>query len=240
MKEIQFSVEVPTSLLKEICPLLDYDFIIASTYLQDKEYREHYLNQKGRYIILDNGAFETGESISTDDLFRVAGELTPNIIVIPDARNSYEKTVDKFAEFFHRIPYESPRGIFMGVLQGRSLDDYEDLLDKYKKNNISLIGIPYGVIDRITFIKNHPEVFFHVLGLPYFPEVLSLKHLPNIKSLDTSLPVKVAFNNQYLSNFDCLTAEIRPDVLTEAQVDILKTNINCIKNVCKFSSRLEY
>jgi hypothetical protein len=231
MDNVKFSIEIPTSLLTEISPLIDFDFVIASTYLIDKEYRNYYLNNKQRYVILDNGAFENGESIPIRDYINVMLELNPDIVVIPDVRHEYEKTLFKVDEFLGYFP-DMDTSIFMGVLQGKSTIDYEDLLEKYQRNNIRLIGVPYGTIDRITFIRNHPDISFHILGLPYFPELLSLRLLPNVVSIDTSLPVKYAGWGKAMINFDTLTIDERPKILNNIQTDRLKESIGILRRMC--------
>ncbi len=239
MVRIKFSSEIPPKVLKAqptLRDFLDYDFVIASMYLDSVEYKNYYLENKRPGTILDNGAFETGTSIDTKVYLRVIDELRPSIVVIPDVQHDCRSTLFRVDEFFDQLPSEFDTTCLMGAVQGSSIEDYEDLLEKYVRNGVQLIGIPYGVIDRVNFIKSHPEVKFHALGLQYFPELLSLRLLENVVSIDTSLPVKFAVNGKFLGNTDLLTIKERPDFekgFNNSQLVNLQCNLRFIQRVCE-------
>ncbi len=238
MDRIKFSAEIPPKVLEaqsELKQYLDYDFVIASMYLDSEVYRNYYLMNKRPGTILDNGAFETGASIDTKVYLRVIEELQPSIVVIPDVQHDCEQTLFRANEFFTQLPPGFDMSCLMGALQGSSVQDFEDLLEKYVRNGVQLIGIPYGVIDRVNFIQQHPEVKFHALGLQYFPELLSLRLLKNVVSIDTSLPVKFATNQKFLYELFPLTIKERPDF--EKGFDIfqgscLRWNLKFIWRIC--------
>jgi len=242
MERIKFSVEIPPKVLKvnpNLLTFLDYDFVIASMYLESEEYKDYYLNNQRPGTILDNGAFETGTAIDVGVYLRIMDELRPATIVISDVRRDCEKTLLKANEFFDRLPPGFDTNRLMGALQGNSIEDYEKLLGVYTERGVRLIGIPYGAIDRVNFIKQHPETKFHVLGLQYFPELLSLRLLENVVSVDTSLPVKFAANRKFLARCNCLTIEQRPDFdkgFDTVQSMYLFANLNFIHKICDRSN----
>jgi len=235
--KILYSVELPTEMLQGFSQYIDYDFIIASTWLEDPAYREYYLNNKRDYTILDNGAFETGKSIPVNQYASIIKELDPDIIVIPDVRYSYENTIKVAEEFLQHEELSDIRRNrdLMGVLQGTSLADYENLLNYYKMHGANIIGIPYGIIDRVPFMRKHPETTFHVLGLPYFPELLSIRLLPNVDSIDSSLPVKFAYQNELFMHNNIITVDARPPKgyeFTTTQSHYLRENLNMFRKLC--------
>lgn len=240
MSRIKFSSEIPPKVLidnPQLLKLLDYDFVIASMYLDDAAYRNYYLSHQRAGVILDNGAFETGESIPVSDYIRVIDELRPAIIVLPDVRQDCNKThlrVEEFAAFKIFEDYKADYK-FMGALQGKSYAEWRSLLSLYQDLAVDIIGIPYGTLDRISFIRNHPEVKFHALGLQYFPELLSLRLLKNVVSIDTSLPVKYAANQKLLRDLDPITIDERPSFgkgFNSRQMAYLIMNLEFIQEVC--------
>lgn len=242
MDRIKFSAEIPPKVLEaqpKLKQYLDYDFVIASMYLDSDAYRNYYLKNRRPGTILDNGAFETGSSIDTKVYLRVINELQPSIVVIPDVQHDCKQTLYRTNEFFDQLPSGFDVSCLMGALQGSSIQDFEELLEKYIRNGVQLIGIPYGVIDRVNFIQQHPEVKFHALGLQYFPELLSLRLLDNVVSIDTSLPVKFATNQNFLYDLFPLTIKERPDFekgFDTFQGSCLRWNLKFIWRVCNRTS----
>ena len=239
MDRIKFSSEIPSKVLianPQLLEFLDYDFVIASMYLEDAIYSNYYLSHRRPGTILDNGAFEIGESIAVNDYLEVIDELRPDIIVLPDSRQDWFITRDMVGEFVSRRPEEYKTSYkFMGVLQGLEYEAWESLLSYYQKLNVDIIGIPYGVLDRVNFIRDHPDVEFHALGLRYFPELLSLRLLRNVVSIDTSLPVKYAVNQKLLKDLDILTIDNRPSFgegFDSKQVAHLIKNLKFVREVC--------
>lgn len=239
MDQIKFAAEIPPKVLlthPQLRTFLDYDFVIASMYLESEEYKNYYLQNRRSGTVLDNGAFETGESIAVDAYVKVIDELRPEIVVLPDVRQNYQKTFSKVTEFFREAPLDYFTTYqFMGVLQGKSYNDWDYLLEYYISQGIDLIGIPYGTLDRTNFIRQHPDVKFHALGLQYFPELFSLRLLANVVSIDTSLPVKCAYAHIIMRHLNFITVDDRPDFekgFDNQQLPFLECNLEFITNIC--------
>jgi hypothetical protein len=227
------SVELPTKYLKDFSKYFDFDFVIASTCLEHPEYFDYYKN-KSRFMILDNGAFETGASINIEQYYEIAKELKPDILVLPDVfRNEVETMHLSFA--FLRFWQENkiPGMELMGVLPGETPNRILVEHTFFKAAGVKWFGLPYGnMIDRFQFLKAHPELEnIHILGLPALPEALSLKSLPNVVSIDSSLPVKCAVENKYLSKIIDSDSRAHPDK-NDLDEFILEYNLRLFKEIC--------
>jgi len=227
------SVELPVKYLKDFSKYFDFDFVIASTCLFYPEYFEFY-KSKSRFMILDNGAFETGRSINTQEYYEIAKQLNPDILVLPDVFKNEVGTMDlslSFLKFWknNKIKNIELMGVLPGETPNRILAEYEG----FKKEGVQWFGLPYSsMIDRFQFLKAHPEIEnVHILGLPTLNEVLSLCLLPNVKSIDSSLPVKCTGTDNFISK--CLTSNcpVLPD-----RVDLneskLEYNLEFFSNAC--------
>ncbi len=196
------SVELPIKYL-ELSNDFDFDFVIASTCVEYPEYFEYFLyRRKSRFTILDNGAFETGEALPDKMYIDIAEKLQPEVLIIPDVYKNMHKTMLRFNFFMKKNPLQNlPNTDLMGVLQAQgSVDNAEMLANLYNAQNIKWFGIPYAAgLDRYQLIKKHPEwENIHILGLPHLSEAIALVDLSNVKSIDSSLPVKAAMENKIL------------------------------------------
>lgn len=238
MSKILFASEIPTNALTEnprfVRKTTDYDFIIAPFCLEDEAYMTHYKIRSRRGAYLDNGAFENGVAMPTKEYLEIYNELDIDYLVVPDVRQNYKETLKRASSFLVNLPRDIKRTQLMGVLQGTSVKEYEELLKFYIKHGIFFIGISYGTINRIKFIYDHPQVKFHVLGLPYAPELLSLRLLPNIVSLDTSLPSKFTAKGLLIEDHDVLTIEERPKGNRFEKINwtLLKANLDYLHSLC--------
>jgi hypothetical protein len=238
---MQCSVELPIKYLKNYSKYFDFDFIIASTCLEYPEYLDYFCaRKKKRFTILDNGAFETGEAIPDEKYLELALKLQPDVLIIPDVFNNTSATLARFHSFmtnhYCSKVYYGAKIQLMGVLQAQgSVDNAELLAQEYtiSSNSIDWIGIPYiAGLDRYQLIKRHPEwKNVHILGLPHLVEVKMLQELLNVKSIDTSLPVKICKEKEYLhSSFN--SQEIVHPTDTNLGRDRLKWNLQYFTAMC--------
>ncbi|MHA1833412.1 MAG: hypothetical protein ACTSV7_05425 [Candidatus Baldrarchaeia archaeon] len=230
------SVELPIENLN-LSDQFDYDFVIASTYVEHLEYREWYQAATERFMILDNGAFETGEAMADDRYIDLAKKLMPNVLVIPDVYKKPKETLDRFSAFMNKWDHVEGVGDInlMGVIQaGGSVDMAHAMGILYDSYGVEWVGVPYACeLDRYQLILTHPEwENVHILGLPVLPEVLGLNLLENVKTIDSSLPVKATRERKKVD--DCLYAEtyVKPDDRT-LDVVLLEANLSAFRTVCQ-------
>lgn len=81
-------------------------FCLAHHYMNDKNYRQHFLNirsaDKNAFITLDNGAAE--ESLVTrKELIKIVKELKPSEVIAPDVLFNKDKTLENFHLFLDKM-----------------------------------------------------------------------------------------------------------------------------------------
>ena len=238
------SVELPIKYL-EYSDLFDYDFIIASTCLEHPEYLAYFMdapNGSHRFTILDNGAFETGEAIDDRVYIDLARKLRPNVLVVPDVYQDGHATISRATEFL-KVWEASPipNVELMGVLQG---DSWSALVAMYQTvyiHRCTYIGLPYATgVDRYQFLKAHPEIDnVHILGAPTLTEILALNLLPNVVSIDSSLPVKCTKDEKLLGKIWVSDSYTSPDA-DNLYVDILKKNLKMFTALCNGRAYVTY
>jgi hypothetical protein len=187
--------------------------------LENAEYY-NYFKRKAllkEHVILDNGMAE-GAVISLKKLVDMAIEMGVSEVIAPDTLYEGEKTRDQTAEFKVLFGDElAEHNIsIMGVVQGANFNDAMktfECLNIWKE--ISCIGIPFAglnwhkfnckvinntqsnMVSRIKFIDammiRPPRTAVHLLGC-YNPIELTY-YGANIRSCDTSLPIKCAINH---------------------------------------------
>lgn len=235
MQKMKCSVELPIENL-DLSDRFDYDFVIASTYVEHLEYRNYYVETE-RFRILDNGAFETGEAMEDYRYIQLAKSLMPNVLVIPDVYKKPRETLDRFYSFMDEWGRTADvRDInLMGVIQAGGFVDMAHAMGMlYNSNGIEWIGVPYACeLDRYQLISAHPEwEHVHILGLPVLTEVHSLRLLENVKTIDSSLPVKATKEHRKVR--ECLHAGLyaKPDDKT-LDKKLLKENLDAFWNICQ-------
>jgi len=234
------SVELPVKYLN-YSEHFDFDFIIASTCLEYPEYFEYYKKRLGnRLTILDNGAFETGEAISDDVYMTLARELQPDILVVPDVYGDNAATgcrAVNFMNMWKRQPIKNTE--LMGVLQGESWRILDAMYRVVYKPKCKYIGFPYATgVDRYQFLKAHPEIEnVHILGLSVLTEVYGLLQLPNVMSIDSSLPVRCAAETELIDAALSSNSYVKPDE-TELDTLALSYNLQMFTAICRGESKI--
>lgn len=239
---MKYSVELPINYLDK-SDQLDYHFIIASHCLEHPEYYEFYKNRnKSKFTILDNGAFETGEAIEDSDYLEIIKILSPDVVVIPDVYKNPKATLARYTEFMQTWKEAKIEDIaLMGVIQCDGREDIAHMMgDLYYSTGVEWIGVPYiSELNRARFIALHPEwLNIHILGLHELSDIIGYNSLPNIKSIDSSLPIKVTKENKLLSTQTCSYNILS---ITENELDesLLDTNLRIFKAFCNSTEGLK-
>ena len=198
------SVELPIKYLNH-SGYFDFDFVIASTCLKYPEYMKYFMDMKDespRFVILDNGAFETGEAIQDEEYIELARKLQPDVLVVPDVYKDNAATGSRAVNFFDVWKSHPVEDVaLMGVLQGNSWDTLVSMYRTLYSSVCQYVGLPYATgIDRYQFLKAHPEIHnVHILGVPTLTEIYGLRLLPNVVSIDSSLPIKCAKDGKLIN-----------------------------------------
>ena len=205
------SHEVPLILLEESFEFNDYDYCLPM-FWEHKRYRNHFIKarEKGRFIILDNGLFE-GKLESKETLLEIAEIIQPDVVISPDAWNDAKLTTEYYLEWKDII---NPSKL-MVVLQAKNGFEAKELYEFLVEDGVKYIGFnhlgtfydDFGVnpnpslrktLGRINFTHSvglSDNVHHHLLGTNIADE-FKYYNLPQIKTLDTSNPVILAWEGK--------------------------------------------
>lgn len=211
---MKISHEVPLELLSWSKTVNDYEYILPYFYTRYQEYKDFYLHckEEGRFSILDNGLFE-GETYSTDILISFVEQLNPNIFIVPDEWNDSLKTYTHAEVWSDIILLPTSK---MVVLQGKTFDEMITLYNAcydlgYRHFALNHSSVAYdkafphinpmvskmmGRIQLVHLLSNilPNDVYIHLLGASLPQEFMYYKGYDFIKSVDTSNPIMVGYN----------------------------------------------
>lgn len=197
---MKLALECPTSMLNDIQPLADFDWILAHLLLGDDKYAEYY-SQSTRYKVLDNSVNELLSPVNLGYLRDAARLVDPNLIVAPDYLGDSGSTWFALKESIRMFGKEK----VFPVIQGSTLGDVSDLLEKILSLDLGRIAVPYDILStreatpeemasNRTRVVHSIEVKvpigfeIHLLGFTTINE-LSRYGKGWVKSIDTGVPV---------------------------------------------------
>ena len=206
---MKLAMECPTSLLDQIQPFADFDWVLANLMLTDETYAAYY-RESTNLKFLDNGVTETGEPVELDQIAEIAEDIKATYIVARDWIGDYQKTIEGYYESIKKLPKEK----VVGVLQGSTPLEALKCLQHYTLNNIVLVPYHVGGSDRrkdswlmalkrALVVSNIPsDRGIHLLGFTTLEELEWYVARPNVLSMDTDVPVKAGLAVQDIDDFD--------------------------------------
>ena len=232
---IKVSHEVPLAMLEKSFEFNDYDYFLP-TFATNEQYLNHFIEarKKGRFIIMDNGLFENDLKDESTLLYYYE-TIQPDIFITPDSWNDSDTTFDNYKSWKTKV---DPNKI-MVVLQAKDMFEAEELYEALAKDGVKYIGFNHlgqfyddfschlhfdtrktlGRVEFISYLKEtgklDKDIHHHLLGcnqaeeFKYYPSVF----YPEIKTLDTSNPVTLAFEGiDYEKHRNILT---KPNIKVE-------------------------
>jgi hypothetical protein len=207
---IKISHEIPKQLFPYHDLISDYPYVLGHLLNNDRGYTEFYKEKlkTAPYSILDNSAFELGQSIPGEELYELGEEFRPTHLVLPDKVNDYRQTMENAVEYLGK--YKSYSVKYIGVCQGDTFDQIADCIDFYVEKDVDIIALPFDLVSdsdyvtvRFRFLNwwyaNRYKFFggsykFHLLGCQNPVEFQLFKYNQSniqryIYSLDTSSPI---------------------------------------------------
>lgn len=132
----------------------DIQMSLAHLVLEDVSYRELFSKPiRSSFLILDNSAFELGESIDSNDLMLAISKVSPDEIVLPDSLYNHNSTMKLMQDFIARHRDYLSNMSLMAVPHGKSIDEY---IESYRimssLDYVSTIGI--GTIYNDKFAED--------------------------------------------------------------------------------------
>lgn len=231
----EFCIIAPTNYLTTFAELSASHLVLAHLVDTDPVYRRFYaeLDKTTNYIIMDNGAFELGESYNPDKLLQLGTDCAADAIVLPDYPGcTSTKTINESERILHSIKDAGFHTMFVPQSEIGDLEDWIRAYEYAASNpnidiiGMSILGIPNALphihiayarvvmtsilIERgiFNFNKHH-----HYLGLNAGPalEIPSLLKMKALDTCDSSGPVWSAIlGHEYSTNSDSYLATVKP------------------------------
>lgn len=203
--------------------------VLAHMVHEDPDYAEFYRTRSasGDFLIMDNSAFELGESFPPEALLELAERCGAHAIVLPDYPGKHSSHTIQAAEKY--IPLFKSHGYACMFVPQSETGDIDDWLKcyEYASNHpdidiigMSILGIPnafqhvhvgYARVVATQVLMEH-NLFnhtkhHHYLGLNSGPglEIPSLLKMGALDTIDSSGPVWAGITgHRYCSNTDSL------------------------------------
>jgi len=147
---IKICVITPISHLREFGNLGEMDMSLSHLIVDEPDgaYARYYKQQreKGRFVILDNSAFELeqqGRGLDPDPVLDAAEVTNPSEVIATDVLFDGEATIESTKRFIQRM---KDRGVFgkyqiMGVVQGKDVNEWLDCFHRLLSLPINTIGL---------------------------------------------------------------------------------------------------
>ncbi len=222
----QFCIIAPTVYLEKYAGLSSKHLVLAHLVDTSPDYQAYYVSRSavGDGLIMDNGAFELGESYKPEKLLELGRACAADVIVLPDYPGQpSSKTIEaaeKYAPIFKDAGFktmfvpQSKVGAFDDFISGYMWAADNELVDLI---GMSILNIPNAMphippsyarvvmteilIDRGVFA----DKYHHYLGLNAGPalEIPSLIKMGALNSCDSSGPVWAGIlGHEYSENTD--------------------------------------
>lgn len=225
--EPKFCIITPTAYLEEYASQSNMHLILAHLVDTDDKYAEFYATRDTTELkIMDNGAFELGESYNPEKLIELAIKCKADAIVLPDYPGQHQdKTIQAAIDWAPRIREAGFKTMFVPQSIVGDTAGWVEAYEWAAMDNpeidiigMSILGIPNALphvhrayarvvmtamlIDAgvFNFTKHH-----HYLGLNSGPklEIPTLISMKALASCDSSGPVWAAIcNSEYSENTD--------------------------------------
>jgi len=200
--------------------------------------------------MLDNGVYEK-QQLDFENVLELAECVRADYVILPDdpwgsPDHSLRRQLEAYDDYRHEIFQ------FIGVPHGHNFVQYWDQCNALARRvgflGMSIITVwkrrggmrrtrPYWVH---LVAKAFPDVKMHLLGLDQPAELFCVKHIENVVSFDTTLPLTYAYRDRVLPFF-CMERVERMPVkwskrLTHSRLALALHNINKLREWARSGS----
>ena len=236
----------------------DIAFALAHQVLINKEYANYFINSK-QYKIIDNGAAELGKSIEPEELLRAARMINADEIWCPDKLYDKKETLNLTKNFLTKMTEEdNKRFKLVGLAQGRTMSEWIDCYEQMlEMPEISVMAISKYSVECFREICGNDDFSvcreacvmyldsndlikkpLHLAGANcrWINEIKFMKKFPFVRSTDSNIPFKLGVMGLKIDECEEEPNErLNHDIknLTKEQLNLIKYNINKIKNETK-------
>lgn len=227
---------IPPIGLREVVERKDNAFILAQ-FWSHEEYRNYYLENHWRTVIVDNGVYE-GAPVRDELLIDIAKKVKADrcFVVAPESEENSTRTL-KMAKDFIDL-YGSNAYDIMVTLQAESpviLKDFVKQLDKYDIAYAIPVKFYRKGWCRAGILRwlNLRDRYVHAFGLDNLLELNELHGL--IQSIDTSMPFTAAYHGMDLK-YNLLVKVKRVNLLAtkfdQQVISLAKKNLETMYRWC--------
>jgi hypothetical protein len=227
----EFCIIAPTPYLESFAAQSASHLVLAHLVDTDDRYTEFYasLDKDEHFIIMDNGAFELGESYAPEKLISLAQRCNADVIVLPDYPGCPgSKTINAAEDLIHQVKEAGFKTMFVPQSEVGNAEDWIATYAWAASHpdidviGMSILGIPNAIphINRsyarvvMTSILLERDLFnkekhHHYLGLNAGPalELPSLLSMGVMDTCDSSGPVWAGITgHRYCPNTDSFMA----------------------------------
>jgi hypothetical protein len=235
MEQIKIYHEAPLSIFDDVRKLTDGDYALVHLLDSDERYAAEFMESKSldRHIILDNSAYELGESFDPKVYARWVEVLDPDVYLVPDVPGHMQQTLTYFSDWMDKYSFN---GKVMGVVQGTTVEEVIFCFKELQALGADIIGIPFligkrlwlpdsrlnGTLLSLMYLRaqlieiieqecvQHP---IHLLGVALPQEGVFYRNNDWVVSVDSSNPVMHGlFGSRY--HFGGIN-EKRPELLAD-------------------------
>lgn len=199
----------------------DYNMLLTHL-TEDPTYVDNALKLRG-YKILDNSAYELGESLNTKTLIKAAKAVKADEVILPDVLKDGKRTLIRTMDSIEEIAAALSGVKLMAVPQGKDIEEWLECYTELIKLPIHVIGInkfthDYMLGGRLKFCKSLkecglvlPNLEYHLLGLPEdISEIRNqAKYNEWIRGVDTCVVYLITKTGRKIKYLDSL---MRPNV----------------------------
>ena len=210
--------------------------VLAHIYEEDESYRYFYQQQrkKGAFIILDNSAHELEVGYDQERLARIARDLHPDVVVVPDVRGNGKESLVQAGKFTPAL--FPPKTKFMVVFHSIGKD--------WKGPWNYLLNLPYadyvGLNKSLQKLEVREFLARKAIIHPFRPKVHFLGCLAQIhsqvigivESMDTSLPFQLAIEARDIYDTEPATMKVNFNMaFYEALAERARVNLKAYKQL---------
>ena len=221
---MKVSHECPISILKQSLGFCDYQYCLVHLTKTHPDYYNHYKSVRTVYnqeLLLDNSIFELGKAFDSQEFYKSALDLQPNMFIVPDVLEDHKETVESFKRFEDKK--NDLKNTFLtksiGAVQGKNWQELKECY-KFMSDHADMIAISFDfsyyqitgegsnhlekwcsgrqrfitdLINNGVWVWNKPH---HLLGSSIAREFRFYvdRNIHNIVSCDTSNPVVAAIH----------------------------------------------
>ena len=143
--------EAPLSIAPLVRELTDYDYALVHLFLkpEGEKYFKFFKDSlgMGREVILDNSAYELGDSFDPDIYYEWISKLRPTYYIVPDCPGNCEETIRRAEKWFNRpglLERDMTFGLkTIGVVQGSTYEEIVKCYNFWKDAGVDKIAFTF-------------------------------------------------------------------------------------------------